>query len=96
MVGGEAPTFCKGLRGPRGRPDPKNDRFQILKQFWNLSTKPECSHGFKPEQNRLNSFGAGAWASDIWPNSYTVVGLVSSAEPYPGPLCSILAAPWLG
>ena len=26
------PAFCKGLRGPRGRPDPQNDRFPILKQ----------------------------------------------------------------
>ncbi len=40
------PTFCKGLRGPRGRPDPKNDRFPILKKFQNLLTKPKCSHEY--------------------------------------------------
>ncbi len=27
------PTFLKGFPGPRGRPDPQNDRFPILKQF---------------------------------------------------------------
>ena len=29
-VGGEAPIFLKGLQGPQGHPDPKNDRFPIL------------------------------------------------------------------
>ena len=31
--GGFAPTFLKGFPGPRGRPDPQNDRFPILKQI---------------------------------------------------------------
>ncbi len=30
--GASSPTFLKGFPGPRGRPDPQNDRFPILKQ----------------------------------------------------------------
>ncbi len=30
--GGAPTTFGKGLRGPRGRPDPNNDRCPILKK----------------------------------------------------------------
>ncbi len=35
-LGASPPTFCKGLRGPRGRTDPQNGRFPILKQFYNF------------------------------------------------------------
>ncbi len=44
--GGErTPSTCrKGLQGLRGHPDPKNDRFPILKHFENFLTKPKCSH----------------------------------------------------
>ncbi len=31
--GAKPPTFCKGLRGPRDRPDPKHDRFPTFEQF---------------------------------------------------------------
>ncbi len=32
-VGASPPTFWKGLRGPRGRPVPQNDRLPILRFF---------------------------------------------------------------
>ena len=32
-LGATPPTFCKGLPGPRGRPDPQNDRFPILQKI---------------------------------------------------------------
>ena len=32
-VGDRLPTCWKGLRGPRSRPDPQNDRLLTLKQF---------------------------------------------------------------
>ncbi len=36
------PTICKGLPGPRGRPDPRNVRFSTLKEF--KSPTPQYSH----------------------------------------------------
>ncbi len=39
-VGGEAPTLWKGFRGPRGRPDPQNDRFPILRKLKITSPLP--------------------------------------------------------
>ncbi len=32
-VGAKPPTFLYGLPGPRGRPDPKNDRFPTLNKL---------------------------------------------------------------
>jgi hypothetical protein len=37
-------TFCKGLRGPRGRPDPQNDRFPIFRTVSRFYSHPKCSH----------------------------------------------------
>ena len=42
-MGGLAPTFCNGVQGPRGCPDPQNDRFPILKHMEQFYSHPKCS-----------------------------------------------------
>ncbi len=42
--GAKPPTFWKGLRGPRGRRDPPNDRIPILNKFNENYSPPKCSH----------------------------------------------------
>ncbi len=51
------PTFWKGLRGPRGRPDPQNDRFPTLSKL--KMPLPKYSHVWAPPQKGLGGPALG-------------------------------------
>jgi hypothetical protein len=65
--GASPPTVCKGLRGPRGRPDPQNDPFLILYKFrnfisngfvWGLPGRPDLKKASQKSGHTASSYPA--------------------------------------
>jgi hypothetical protein len=59
--GASPPTFCKGLRGPRCRPDSQNGRFPIL-VFFTIQSAATFSRQRK-YMHRTGAGGSARWAS---------------------------------